>query len=336
MKTAVVTGASGFLGSHLCLHLLSRGYRVKALVRRPFDADEISWLIPWYPGADLSLFTAVTADVSDPQGLEDALAGSDVVFHCAAMISFNSKDRDQMMETNVTGTANVVNTCLRTGVPALIHASSVAALGRTEKISDISENSEWTDSPLNTDYAVSKHLAETEVWRGMEEGLQVAMVHPGIILGPHPGKTGSGMIFTRAASGSRIYPAGTNGFVGVKDVAVMMEMLYAQEHRGLKVLAVSENWSYRHLLTRISEIMGKPAPDIKIPAGFARFMARIFRTAERLGVPVPYPSHGLVSTSAVSRYHPANAGLLHGFRFTPLDDVLVQSIQLLKEANKLP
>lgn len=286
--------------------------------------------MPWYPGADLTRLEIVSADILDPLAVADVLPGADVVFHCAALVSFSRKDREHLMETNVAGTANVVNACLRTGVPAMIHASSVAALGRTKNSQDMNENSEWVDSSLNTDYAVSKHLAENEIWRGMEEGLKVAMVVPGIILGPHPGKTGSGMIFTRAARGSRVYPAGTNGFVGVKDVAVMMEMLYSQQCWGLKVLAVSENLSYRDLLTRISKLMGKPAPDIRIPAGLARFMARIFKVGEQLGISMPYPSHGLISTSAVSCYHSLNAGKLTDFRFTPLNDLLRDTIHLLK------
>jgi hypothetical protein len=86
----------------------------------------------------------------------------DAVFHCAAMVSFKRKDRNAMMENNIQGTANVVNTCLKLGIANLIHVSSVAALSRKEGSDVITADSEWEESKYNTDYAKSKYYAELE------------------------------------------------------------------------------------------------------------------------------------------------------------------------------
>ena len=152
---ALVTGATGFLGSHLVCTLLDKGYEVLATKRER---------------SSLALFESVRGfrncsskpswidlDLQDGEDLEKAFATVDVVFHCAAKVSFRRADFDELMETNVLGTRHVVNACLKTQKP-LILASSVAAIGRTGSSAPISEDTEYKESKYNTDYAISKYL----------------------------------------------------------------------------------------------------------------------------------------------------------------------------------
>ncbi|MDP4292032.1 MAG: NAD-dependent epimerase/dehydratase family protein, partial [Bacteroidota bacterium] len=181
-----VTGGTGLLGAYLLLELTRRGDKVRALRReggslktvenifRANDdrAEELLGQIEWVKG-----------DVCDIFSLEDALDGVEYVYHCAALVSFDPRDREKMMRVNVDGTANVVNASLAKGVKKLCHVSSIAALGRAEPGQAVDEKTAWKSSKQNSNYAISKYAGEREVWRGTEEGLKAVIVNPSIIIG---------------------------------------------------------------------------------------------------------------------------------------------------------
>lgn len=320
LKTAIVTGATGFLGSHLCCLLLKEGYAVKGLKR-----SESQGLLPEVAArtkCSLTHFSWIECQLSEPDLLATNFIGADVVFHCAAKVSFDRRDANDILETNVNGTTNVVNACLQANVPALIHASSVAALGRKGASNRIDESCEWTDSEWNTTYAISKHLAEMEVWRGSEEGLKVAMVNPGIILGYNPGKTGTGMLFEHIRSKSRYYPSGINGFVGVDDTARILQLMYEKELFNQKMLVVAENLPYKTVLDYAAAALGMPAPDKPLDGFLLKLAIALARTAEVLHLPFPFPSAGLKNTSSKNEYHSVNTSLNGVFEYTPVESVM--------------
>jgi nucleoside-diphosphate-sugar epimerase len=165
----LVTGGTGFLGSNLLRKLVNVGEPVRALYRKkiPYQLQDIQDKIEW-----------VTGDILDVCVLEDVMAGVDKVYHCAAVVSFHPGNHREMMKVNVEGTANVVNMAIDAGVKKLVHVSSVAALGRAKANGVIDEGNEWQESKNNSQYAVSKYLAEMEVWRANAEGLATAIVNP--------------------------------------------------------------------------------------------------------------------------------------------------------------
>lgn len=124
--------------------------------------------------------------------LEEALVGIDAVIHGAAIISFDKRYVNKMYETNVLGTADLVNTCLKLGIKDFIHISSVAAIGRKAGQKKITEKDRWEDSKYDSIYANSKHAQELEVWRGAQEGLKVKILNPSVVLGP--GIWGQGVV----------------------------------------------------------------------------------------------------------------------------------------------
>jgi nucleoside-diphosphate-sugar epimerase len=327
MPVAAVTGASGFLGSHLCAILLQKGYSVRAFVKHADDIDRVVQYCSLY-GVEYAdnLHVVAGGDLTNVDTLVFLVSGADVVFHCAALVSFMKKHHNNLMESNWQGTENVVNACLRAGVKKLVHTSSVAALGREKGQEVADEKRVWTESSLNTSYAVSKHLAELAVWRGAEEGLSVSMVNPGIILGPCLSDTGTGLIFKRAKKGAVVYPAGSNGFVGVEDVARLMIAIFEADVWGHRFVAVSENLSYKDLLTMLAKTYKKPTPYIKISPGLARILARVLGFFEGLGLKTPWPAQGLISTSSVSHYQSINIALVPGFTFTPISEVIKSSV----------
>jgi dihydroflavonol-4-reductase len=120
----LVTGANGFLGSHLVRQLVQQGQQVKAIHRPSSNLNlvkDVQHKMEWVEG-----------DILDYDSLEAAMKGVEQVYHCAAIVTFDKAKHKQMMQVNVEGTANVVNACLASSIKKLCYASSVAALGRVE------------------------------------------------------------------------------------------------------------------------------------------------------------------------------------------------------------
>ncbi|WP_317044313.1 SDR family NAD(P)-dependent oxidoreductase [Pedobacter ginsengisoli] len=171
----LVTGATGFLGAELINQLTEAGVKVKALKREHSvipksisNNANIEWLV---------------ADINDISSLEDAFEGVDQVYHCAAMISFDPKDKAKLLKVNIEGTSNIVNLCAENNI-RLVHVSSVAALGNAKKGQLITEKDFWEYDPKAHSYAISKYEGEMEVWRGIAEGLDAVIVNPSVIIGP--------------------------------------------------------------------------------------------------------------------------------------------------------
>ena len=189
----LVTGGTGFLGSYIIKQLVEKGYAVRA-IRRSNKPD--GYRVPfWIPKEIVDNVEWVEGDVLDVVALEEAMEGIDTVIHTAAVISFIKKDRPNMYQVNVEGTANVVNMMLEKNVRRLMHVSSVAALGRSASGGHVNEEKKWEESKVNTHYAKSKYKAELHVWRGTAEGLEAVIVNPSTILGYGDWNTGSCAIF---------------------------------------------------------------------------------------------------------------------------------------------
>lgn len=314
----LITGATGFLGSHLSCLLLKQGYRVVALRRNPNSVGLFQSVHEFYQ-LPLSFQPSwITGDILNVDDIIPALDGVSVVFHCAALVSFAKKDKQRLIEHNVIGTRNVVNACLISGVKQLVYASSVAALGRPVSDVAISEESVWVESRYNSQYAISKYLAEQEVWRAQEEGLQVSMVNPGIILGFGDGHSGSNQIYSMIKKGQPFFPIGSNGFVGVEDVAKMMLLLFENNLWGSRFLCVAENLEYKKLFFQLCEAMGKKNPRISLSGPVLWFAYRLALTAEFLKLHFPIPADNIITSSKHSKYHSTKEHLLNGFQYTPI------------------
>lgn len=238
------------------------------------------------------------------------------------------------MQNNVIGTRNVVNACLKNNIPKLVYASSVAAIGRTENEAPITENTDWVESKYNSQYAISKNLAEQEVWRGSEEGLLVTMVNPGIILGYGDGKTGSNQLYHMILKGMPFYPIGSNGFVGVEDVAKLMLHLYENNLWSNRYLCIAENLKYQHLFNQLSDAMGAKQPHIALKGALLHLVNFASKTLETLGLPTPIPSDSITSSFQNSTYQTLHTNQLNGFQYTPIRAVNYYALMALGLLNK--
>lgn len=266
------------LGAHLLFALTTGGKRVRATCRESSSKHQLEEIFNYYtnnPGELLDRIKWVEVDLLDVVALEAALDGIEQVFHCAALVSFNSGDAQLLQDMNIATTANVVNCCLEKRVQKLVHVSSVAALGRAVQGKEIAEDSAWVESRNNSPYARSKYLSELEVWRGIEEGLTAVIVNPGIILGPGNWKSGSSAVFHTVASGFKFYTEGVNGYVDARDVANAMILLMQSEVSRKRFVLVAENISYKNLFHQIAKSMNVSPPSIKAPRWMGELVWRI-------------------------------------------------------------
>lgn len=252
----LVTGATGFLGSVLTRKLIEQGLQVRALKRANSriptflqDQKNIEWVI---------------GDVNDIFSLEEALEGVHQVYHTAATISFQPKDKTSMLQTNVAGTANLVNLCLDKANIRLVHVSSVAALGEAKAGHVIDENTFWDAGNKPSSYSLSKHLSEMEVWRGIAEGLDAVIVNPSIIIGSECGWKGSGSLFSMVDRGLSRYPGGSCGLVAVEDVATAMVKLMNTKITAERFVINGENWLYKDLFQEIAIQFGLKGPQKEV------------------------------------------------------------------------
>ena len=203
----------------------------------------------------------VQGDILDIPTLENAFPEIDQVYHCAAMISFDPKEEELVRKTNIEGTANIVNFCLANNIKKLCHVSSIAALGDLpEHESIITEETEWNPEKPHSDYAISKYGAEMEIWRGLQEGLQVVIVNPGVIIGPGFWNQGSGELFTKVKNGLPFYTKGLTGFVAVSDVVSILHQLMNSPIHGERFTLISQNIIFQDFLNSIADALKVKRP----------------------------------------------------------------------------
>jgi len=316
-----VTGSTGFVGAHLTCLLLKNGYSVKSLRRDTSQLTFFNTIHQYYELPQNLQPEWVEGDLNNTDQLIKLSADCELFFHCAAAVSFNKNHKDLLHQTNAIGTRNVVNACLFNKIHKLLYVSSVAALGRSEDIDTINENQVWSDSKYNSDYAISKYKAEMEVWRGKEEGLNAIVINPGIILGFGDYRSSAHQIYATVKRKLPFYPSGSNGFVGVEDVAKLLLYLLEKNAWNQRYLCVSENLSYQKLFYQLAEKLQVPPPKRKLNSFMLHLLWRLFRTMELFRIPTPIPSDTFLSSSKNSIYQTVHSELLSNFVYFPISSV---------------
>jgi len=321
----LVTGATGLVGAHLIKALLQKGERVRALYHSstpPSDVQKAEW---------------VKCDILDIIALEEVLKDVKQVYHCAAIVSFNPKRKHLLYQTNIEGTANIVNACLDAGVEKLVYVSSVAALGKINDGELINEAIQWNNENDNSEYGKTKYLAEMEVWRGIAEGLNAVIVNPGIILGSGDWNKGSVELFKTIYKEFPWYSEGVNGFVDVEDVVNAMILLMESNIQAQRFILSVENLSYKTLFTEIAHCFNKKPPHKNISPLLAAIVWRVEKIKSLLTGKDPMITKE-TAHSALTKVYYDNSKLikyLPQFKYTPLKESLQRICSELKNQYKL-
>lgn len=251
-----ITGISGFVGSYLAKRLIDKGEPVIGIRRTNTRMDLLGKYadqIQWY-----------TADILDIPSLEIAMKDATKVYHCAAKISFDKSEREQMYKVHAEGTANIVNVALQHKIKKFLHVSSVAALPAPKHDEMIDEKSEWSNNPYPAHYGKSKFMAEREAYRAMAEGIDTVIVNPSTIIGAGFWNEGTGNFYTNVNKGFPFYTNGSVGFIDVRDVVDCMIKLMNSDIKNDKFILTGENYDFKTFFGMIAKNLNKKAPHLKV------------------------------------------------------------------------
>lgn len=321
----LVTGGAGLVGKELIMQLLAEGENLRAI----YHSTPISIS---HPNLEL-----VQGDILDVVSLEESMQGISQVYHCAANVSYDPKDKMSVLKMNIEGTANIVNACIDADVKKLVHVSSVAALGRIRKGEMVTEEMNWSEETNNSNYGKSKYLGELEVWRGIGEGLKAVIVNPSLILGGDNWENGSSAIFKNAYNEFKWYTDGVSGVVDVRDVARAMILLMNSEISGQRFILSGENIPFREIFTRIAQCFNKKPPYKKVTP----LLAELIWRAEELRTKFTGKKHMLTKETvrtALTEVYFDNSKILKAlprFQFTKIEDTIEYTCTTLKEKYSL-
>lgn len=324
----LVTGGTGFVGSYLLRYLVNRGYSQVRALRRPESRMDlvapVAGQVEWVEGDVLDIFS-----------LEDALEGVSRVFHCAALVSFDPGDNKRLMQVNVEGTANLVNAALRAGVKKFIHTSSIATLGRTREGETLDESRIWQRGRFNTRYAISKFLAEQEVWRGMAEGLEVGIVNPSVIIGSGRWEEGALRLFKYVWDQHPFYPTGATGFVDVRDVARFMIRLMESPISNERFVLNAGNRSYRWVLSEIARRLDRRPPRIAVRPWMRGLAWRLATLSAKVQGKRPFLTREVAANASRTFYFDNSKSREYfDFDYQPLQDTIAHTAGQFLEAGR--
>ncbi|MBS1628215.1 MAG: NAD-dependent epimerase/dehydratase family protein [Bacteroidetes bacterium] len=321
----LVTGGSGLVGSHLIKQLVANGHTIKALYHSTepsFTHQNVQW---------------VKGNILDVVSLEETMKNITHVYHCAAAVSFNPKNKKQLYQTNVEGTTNIVNACIDANVKKLVYVSSVAALGRIREDVMITEEMKWSATTSNSEYGKTKYLAEMQVWRGISEGLNAVIINPTIILGAGDWSKGSSEIFQSAYNEFPWFTNGISGFVDVKDVVHAMIALMESDIVEQRFIVSGHNVSYKKIFTLIAEGFNKKPPHKKVTPLIAAIVWRLEAIKGKLMGKEPLLTKETAKT-AQAKVNFDNSKLLKAlptFQYTALNETIQRVCKELKQKYNL-
>ncbi|KQR92475.1 NAD-dependent epimerase [Chryseobacterium sp. Leaf180] len=260
----LVTGATGILGRVVVLELLKRGKAVRAAKRDGSDLKDVKHSYQFYtdnPDKFFQKIEWVDVDFEDIESLQNALKGVSEVYHCAAKVGFNPKDSKEIYRTNVKGTENLLYACEDSEVKKFLQVSSIAVLDLLNEDGELDESSDFNPKDDHSEYALSKHLSEMEVWRASAEGLPVIIINPGMIIGSGNWGKSSGEIFPTFEKTAFTFSGGTS-YVDVRDVARISVDLMEKEVFGERFILISETKKYRDLAKQVRSELNLSEPKI--------------------------------------------------------------------------
>jgi dihydroflavonol-4-reductase len=264
MKT-VVTGGTGFVGANVIRALLQRGIAVRALVREGSDLRNLG-------GLEIEM---VYGDLRDRQSLDIALKGCDTLYHVAAMYALWAPRRQDIYDSNVTGTINLMQAAEAAGVQKIVYTSSVATIGLPKDGSCGNEALHLNPREMIGDYKRSKYLAEQEVLKYAQRGVPVVVVNPSFPVGPWDAKpTPSGQLIVNFLRGK--IPAYVNtglNVIDVEDVAIGHLLAADRGCIGERYILGHANLTLAQIFQLLQEVSGVKAPYLRLPYAVAYIAA---------------------------------------------------------------
>ena len=283
-----LTGATGYLGSHLSRRLVSAGHEVHALVRSPSKLADAAPGIHPVPG-----------DLLDPETYRERLSAVDAVLHAAALVRVWVRPRELMDRTNVDATLTLIREAAAAGVPKILYTSSFIALGPTPR-GEVRDESARPHPPYYNDYHRTKSIALEKVRALKETGTPVVILFPGVIYGPGPLTAGNHVVqvirdFARGRVPGYIGDGRQRwNFAWIHDVVDGHLAALERAAPGSEYFLGGENRSMREFMALIADLLGKRPPRIPLPRAFLKTAAALQFAGERLFGREPTISPGVI------------------------------------------
>ena len=256
----LIIGGTGLVGSNLILECYRENLKLRVTYRSKEKLNNLKYHLKknyLMKSSYLNSIDWVHVNLNDIISLDDAVRGVDFVYHCAAKVSLADYDKDELFKTNIEGTSNVVNICLKHKIKKLFYLSSISSIGADKDVKIINECHSWDDSRNYTLYAFSKNASELEVWRGSQEGLNVIIVNPGLILGDNLNNSNMKKILKIAQSNFFFYPTGKIAVIDINDVSKILMLLLNSSVKNERFILVGENIDQRTLFDKFRLSIGK-------------------------------------------------------------------------------
>ena len=314
----LVTGATGFLGRHLCRRLASAGNTLTILRRVTSTAGALG---------DIEVRHEI-GEITDPACVKAATRGQEVVIHAAACLSSRSGVRAIQHQVNVAGTQNVVNGCLQNGVNRLVHVSSVAAIGIPRDNTPANEDFCFNLRESSLHYYVSKHEAECVVARGVSRGLDAVIVNPTGIWGP-AGSYYRGAEIVETVRRNRVLRYSSGGVCIVHVDDVIDGLLAALDHgvTGNRYILGGDNLTFRQLMEKAAAAITVNPWFVRVPNAVMSCAARIAESSNALlGDCFANAYASYYCANRFSYYDSTKARLSLGFRARTFDAILKECL----------
>ena len=328
MAKVLVTGGTGFVGSHCVAALIDAGHEVRLFVR------SVERIAPALEPFGETVDDVAVGDVTDAGSLADAVAGCDAVIHAANIFSFHPRTHNRMLQVNSDGTRNVLAAATEAGLNPVIHVSSTLALLP-------SEGPLTSESPVGMPkpaYSRSKAAAERVARDFQNNGAPVVIANPGSVWGPHDPHLGESSQLAMSALRGRLRVSndGIIPMVDVRDVARCLSGLVNPKFAGKRFLLVGHNPTFHDLLERIGQLTGRRLRPIKSPAGAALALGRAFdwiSSTSGLRMPIGYEPPWVLANGAVAESDEIEAAI--DIKWRSLDDSLADTIRWLHQRGEV-
>jgi dihydroflavonol-4-reductase len=317
----LVTGATGFIGSHVAHQLAKRGDELRLTVRESSPIEAL---------ADIE-YDSAKCDLLDRRAVRRAVTGVEKVFHCAGLVSLRARDAGRVFQVNAFATRLLLEECLRAEVQRVVFTSSVAAIGPAPRGGTADESQVFTAGHLGIPYVNSKHEAETEALRLAAHGLPVVCVNPTVVYGRGDVHGGSTSLVRRFLLG-RI-PVYTDGAINVVDVVdVARGHLLADEkgEPGERYILGNRNYTWDRLFADLGRISGVEPPPLKLPPALAVQLAELL---ERGPGRAPVTALEVKSASQWWTYKSNKAKRELGWTTSPHEDTIEATVQWYLERD---
>lgn len=320
----LVTGATGFLGAHVCRKLIDEGLDVAITCRPKSDLSDLKGL----------RVTKIISDVTDSASLIKATENMDSVFHLAGLIAYSKLKRQAMEQVNVEGTKNVISACEKNKVRRLVHLSSVVSIGASfDGKLPLNEESKFNLHHLNLGYFETKKAAEELVIAATKAGrVDSVILNPSTIYGPGDAKKGSRSSQLKVARGKlNFYTSGGVNVVNYNDVTNAIVSAWKVGRSAERYILAGENITIKKLFELIAKHAGTKPPKVHMPDAIIHTIGQIGDVMEKFDMKAPLNSERAWTSVLYHWFDSTKAQRELGLKVTPADISIGQSVEWIKQ-----